>query len=1023
MELVSLLASIVLMQTDAGSVRRVPGLTVRHYQLDDQLLGQLDRLFDLVPDQTPNHDRVVETLALGTDDFLNVRAPHRTEVTGWIRVEELATFEFRLVSDDGAQLWIDGRSVVDADGLHGAIPFTGDPIELEPGLHGLAVEHFDAGGASSLRLEWRPAGTEEFVLVPAELLSTEDDPTRVTSPGIKALLDDRRPGLGLPVSGVHPSYAVQDIELEDFQAKVGALAMGPEGKWWIATFDPLQRDERELPDIDSKDPDGLFELDPADGSLRRIATDLYEPSGICVVNGELYVAHRHAVEQLLDEDGDGFFETHRVVGEGWEGWNYHQFAFGLVHGGGKLYTGLSTAMAPPAWEGMFNNAGPNGPLRGGIVEMDLSSGDTRVIAGGTRTPNGLGQLSDGSLVYLDNQGAWMPASVLCEVLPGRFYGHYNWTKRVPRLAERFPGGGHPSVFSDRPRTPPALWLPQNEVVNSPTQPLVWENRPGGDGPKAIYPGEQILIGELTAGGLRRAYLERVDGVLQGALFRFSQGIEAGVNRLAFAEDGSLVVGCMGAQGNWNWRGSREGLQRLVPTGRVPFEIASVSAKVAGFELRFTRDVDPGWLSDVANYAVRSWSYEPTQHYGGAKVRERDHIVLRAIAAVDGRSVRLLIPDLEEGTCVHLQLDPTSRDGEPIWSGEAWYTLNRKQVAPLEEAQARPAGQVGHLPPAEAISLVHGSSSPTLAFEQAAEPLRNELQEAQVSMPNAVTIGPESGDLVSRTSLVAGRLHVEWFTPEGGAHPLVSVGTRELPTLLGGPEVWYSGDFEVEAGGRLQLGRALGQEGLSVLYRNIWFEPADGPLPVLGPFEDLLVSDEDWVVRGGEAEFALEDGVLVGTSRPGTPNTFYTSRKRYGDFELLYEFLVDDELNSGVQIRSEVALGFEERTSGLTGYQVEIDPSDRSWSAGVYEELGRGWLHPLHAAPYARRALRHGEWNRVRVLAEGPRIRTWINGVPAADLVDDQRATGHLGFQVHGVGDRVEPMTVAWRSVHLRTLSP
>ena len=108
---------------------------------------------------------------------------------------------------------------------------------------------------------------------------------------------------------------------------------------------------------------------------------------------------------------------------------------------------------------------------------------------------------------------------------------------------------------------------------------------------------------------------------------------------------------------------------------------------------------------------------------------------------------------------------------------------------------------------------------------------------------------------------------------------------------------------------------------------------------------------------------------------------------------------------------------------MAGLQVEIDPSDRGWTGGIYEERGRGWLHPLSDAPAARRAFRPTQWNRVRVVATGPLVRTWINGVPAATLFDAVRLRGHIGFQVHGVGELAEPLEVRFRDIRLRPLQP
>jgi hypothetical protein len=166
----------------------------------------------------------------------------------------------------------------------------------------------------------------------------------------------------------------------------------------------------------------------------------------------------------------------------------------------------------------------------------------------------------------------------------------------------------------------------------------------------------------------------------------------------------------------------------------------------------------------------------------------------------------------------------------------------------------------------------------------------------------------------------------------------------------------------------------------------------------------------------------------GKAELDTPNTYLTTAERFGDFELLFEVKVHPELNSGVQIRSDVEGGFDNRSGQLAGFQVEIDPSERAWSGGLYETGGRGWVHPLHAAPYARRAWRQGAWNRYRVVADGPWIRTWINGVPAAEIYDEARLEGHLALQVHSLASRGdgaapqrEPLVVEWRRLRIREL--
>lgn len=146
--------------------------------------------------------------------------------------------------------------------------------------------------------------------------------------------------------------------------------------------------------------------------------------------------------------------------------------------------------------------------------------------------------------------------------------------------------------------PPAVWLPQNDVSNSPTTPLEIL-----DGPFA----GQYWLGELTAGGIRRVFLEEVNGELQGAVFRHSQGLESGVNRLIRGADGCLYMGGTGADGNWNWRGTQFGLQRLRPTGETAFEYHSIHAQSDGFLIRFTEPVSHSWLATPDNYEIRSWA--------------------------------------------------------------------------------------------------------------------------------------------------------------------------------------------------------------------------------------------------------------------------------------------------------------------------------------------------------------------------------------------------------------------------------
>ena len=174
----------------------------------------------------------------------------------------------------------------------------------------------------------------------------------------------------------------------------------------------------------------------------------------------------------------------------------------------------------------------------------------------------------------------------------------------------------------------------------------------------------------------------------------------------------------------------------------------------------------------------------------------------------------------------------------------------------------------------------------------------------------------------------------------------------------------------------------------------------------------------WEQKGGQAVYAVEDGQIVGKTALNTPNSFMCSKQFYSDFILELEFKVDPKLNSGVQIRSN---SFPEYKDGrVHGYQVEIDPSDRAYSAGIYDEARRGWLYALADNPKAQKAFKSGQWNIFRIEAIGDTIKTWINNVPAAHVYDTRTRTGFIALQVHSVGkdENKEGIEVRWRNIRI-----
>ncbi len=175
----------------------------------------------------------------------------------------------------------------------------------------------------------------------------------------------------------------------------------------------------------------------------------------------------------------------------------------------------------------------------------------------------------------------------------------------------------------------------------------------------------------------------------------------------------------------------------------------------------------------------------------------------------------------------------------------------------------------------------------------------------------------------------------------------------------------------------------------------------------------------WKKLNGDAQYEVLNNEIIGISKLNTPNTFLATEKEYGDFILELEVWVDAGLNSGIQIRS---LSKKEYNNGrVHGYQVEIDPSSRAYSGGIYDEARRGWLYPLSINPLGQTAFVNGQWNKYHIEAVGNEIRVWINGINCSNLIDGMTASGFIALQVHSIHEKeLEGTKVKWRNIRIKT---
>jgi len=178
----------------------------------------------------------------------------------------------------------------------------------------------------------------------------------------------------------------------------------------------------------------------------------------------------------------------------------------------------------------------------------------------------------------------------------------------------------------------------------------------------------------------------------------------------------------------------------------------------------------------------------------------------------------------------------------------------------------------------------------------------------------------------------------------------------------------------------------------------------------------------WKRLAGTADFKVEDGVIVGRTVAGSRNTFLVTDKEYGDFILEADVWVEDEEgNAGLQTRSHFDAAAFDGQGRVFGRQCEVDPSYRKWSGGIYDEGRREWLYPMQLNAKAQYAFKNGMYNHYKVECIGNEMRTWVNGIATAYVVDTIDAKGFIGLQVHAVKDASHAgKKVCYKNIRIKT---
>jgi hypothetical protein len=401
--------------------------------------------------------------------------------------------------------------------------------------------------------------------------------------------------------------------------------------------------------------DGAYRAKPIDVRWTRFADGLHEPLGLAVrrENGldAVYCVQRGELTRMFDTDGDGVADRYECASAGWGvSGNYHEFAFGPVFDAeGFAWVTLNVGFCGSLGKAIV-------PWRGWALRI-APDGTVEPWADGLRSPNGIARFR-GETFYADNQGDYVATNRIGWLAKDSWHGH--------PASLRWRAGPQAIGPDERPpRMPASVWLPYKKMGQSVAD-LALCDEDGRFGP---FDG-QLFCGDQTLATVMRVSLEQVDGHWQGACYPFLAALDGGVNRVAFAPDGSMLVG--ETDRGWGSIGRRRhGLQRVVFTGATPFEIRAMTAAPDGFTLQLTADVDPASVAGA--FALSSYTYEYRAAYGAPEDDARELDVKASLAGPS--TVRLAVTPLRAGYVHELHADGLrSTDGKPLLHAEAYYTL-------------------------------------------------------------------------------------------------------------------------------------------------------------------------------------------------------------------------------------------------------------------------------------------------------------------------------------------------------------
>ncbi len=457
-------------------------------------------------------------------------------------------------------------------------------------------------------------------------------------------------------------YKIETIEIpEGITLEIGGMAFDDEGTLFVST---RRGEVWSIKDPSSKTPD-----------FKRFATGLHEPLGLAYKEGSFYLAQRGELTKLTDTDADGVAEEYETIFNWPLAANYHEYAYGpIMLPDGNMLINLNLQ-----WVGR----GASLSKWAGWTLMISPEGEMTPIATGLRSPAGLGLNKNGDIFYTENQGDWVGSGRMTHLEKGDFAGHVEGLKwanekgsTVPLSMEKVIQDvkKEPTTLYDYAQKtegvkPPSVWFPHTIMGISTSDIAVV---PDNYGP---FQG-QLLVGDQGHSKLMRVFQEKVNDVYQGICFDFVRGFSSGLLRTEWGPENALYVGMT----NRGWASTGKspfGLQKLVWTGKTPFEMKSVKVQPDGFEIEFTEPVDKRTLANPDSYSISDFTYNYHSVYGSEAINQQERTIFKVDINQEGTTARLYVEGMRTGYVYEIKAEAIKNLlGKPLLHNVGYYTLNQ-----------------------------------------------------------------------------------------------------------------------------------------------------------------------------------------------------------------------------------------------------------------------------------------------------------------------------------------------------------